>query len=122
MHEVGVAAGIFDIVRQHVPVSQAALVRAVRVRVGEMAGVLPDSLDFCFGAIVAGTPYSSASLAIERVPARGLCGACKRVFDVSRLEFRCPACGDLGITVTSGEELQVVDVEVDDGVEVEVAS
>ena len=85
MHELGLAGGIFDIVRQHVPVSQAALVRVVRLRIGALAGVVPESLQFCFDAIVAGTPYGSASLQIECLP---------------------------------GDELQVVDVEIDDGLEV----
>ena len=116
MHELSVAAGILDVVRQHVPMSQAPLVRTVRLRVGEMAGVLPDSLDFCFGAIVAGTPYALASLEIERVPARGTCGSCGRHVEASPLEL-CPVCGGFGITLTSGEELQVVDVEIEDGAE-----
>jgi hydrogenase nickel incorporation protein HypA/HybF len=85
MHELGLAGGIFDLVRQHVPVSQAALVRVVRLRIGALAGVVPESLQFCFDAIVAGTPYGSASLQIERLP---------------------------------GDDLQVVDVEIDDGLEV----
>ena len=118
MHELGLADGIFDIVRQHVPVPKASRVRAVRVRIGDLAGVMPDSLDFCFTAIVAGTPYGAAFLEIERVAACGTCRECGGGFDMARLEFRCPVCGDWGITVASGEELQVVDIEVDDGVEV----
>jgi hydrogenase nickel incorporation protein HypA/HybF len=118
MHELSVAAGILDVVRQYVPMSQAPLVRTVRLRVGEMAGVLPESLDFCFGAIVAGTPYALASLEIERVPARGTCGACGACVEASPPESCCSVCGSFGITLSSGEELQVVDVEIEDGAEV----
>lgn len=85
MHELSVANSILDIVCRHVPAAQGPLVRAVRVRVGDGAGVLPDSLEFCFEAIVAGTPYASARLAVDRV---------------------------------TGDDLRVVDVEVDDGIEV----
>jgi hydrogenase nickel incorporation protein HypA/HybF len=118
MHELGVAAGILDIVRQHVPASEAHRVRAVRVRLGEIAGVVPDSLDFCFSAIVAGTPYASAFLAIERVPARGRCGACGRLVELSPRQWVCPSCGGLGLTVISGDELHLAHVELDDTVEV----
>ncbi len=118
MHELSLAAGILDIVQQYVPTGQADRVRAVRVRVGEIAGVVADSLDFCFGAIVADTPYASAFLDIERVPARGTCGDCGRAVDVSTLRFLCPFCGSLAVTVASGEELQVIDVEFLDAVEV----
>lgn len=65
MHELGVAQSILDLVRQHVPEEQGGDVRAVTVRVGEFAGIVTESLDFCFGAIVAGTPYDRAFLTIE---------------------------------------------------------
>jgi hydrogenase nickel incorporation protein HypA/HybF len=67
MHELGVAESIIDIVRAHVPVEQAPAVREVRVRVGDRAGILIESLEFCFGVAVAGTPYASAVLAVDRV-------------------------------------------------------
>jgi hydrogenase nickel incorporation protein HypA/HybF len=65
MHELSLANGIFDIVRQYVPIERGQLVRAVRVRVGDLAGVVPDSLAWCFSAIVSDTPYEQAWLAIN---------------------------------------------------------
>jgi hydrogenase nickel incorporation protein HypA/HybF len=85
MHELAAASGIVEIMRQHVPLSQAALVRAVRLRVGEDAGLVPASLEFCFDALVAGTPYEKASLEIDRL---------------------------------AGQELRVIDIEIEDGLEV----
>jgi hydrogenase nickel incorporation protein HypA/HybF len=81
MHELGLAQSVFDIVRTYVPVDQAPLVRRVRMRVGDVAGVLVESLEFCFEVTVAGTPYASAVLAVDRV---------------------------------SGNDLQVVEVELDE--------
>lgn len=54
--------------REHVPDSQADSVRAVTVRIGDLAGIVTESLDFCFGAIVTDTPYSKAFLKIEHTP------------------------------------------------------
>jgi hydrogenase nickel incorporation protein HypA/HybF len=65
MHELGLAHGILDIVREHVPLARAQDVRAVRVQLGPRANVVPESLDFCFGAIVVGTPYRQAFLTLE---------------------------------------------------------
>jgi len=76
MHELGLAHGIFDIVREYVPISRAPAVRSVRVRLGSRANVVSESLDFCFGAIVAGTPYRHAFLTLESG------GADLRVVDV----------------------------------------
>lgn len=115
MHEASVAAGILDLVRQHVLAEDALRVRAVRVRVGDMAGVVPDSLGFCFDAIVAGTEYASAFLEIDRIPAHGVCGDCGRAATIDSLPpFACRSCGSPFITVTSGDDLAVVDVELDD--------
>jgi hydrogenase nickel incorporation protein HypA/HybF len=67
MHELSVAQGILDLVRRHVPDDQAGAVRAVTVRLGALSGVVAESLDFCFGAIVTGTPYARATLSFEHV-------------------------------------------------------
>lgn len=117
MHEPDIAAGILDIVQQNVAASEATRVRAVRVRVGDLAGVAPDSLSFCFDEIVAGTPYADAYLAIDRVPALATCGECGCLTELTRPPYVCPACGGIGMTVQSGQQLQVVDVEVEDAIE-----
>lgn len=117
MHELSMAAGILDIVQQNVAAADAGRVRAVRVRVGEMAGVVPDSLEFCFEAIVADTPYAAAFLEIDRVPVLATCGECGCFTRLAQPPFVCPACGAIGMALQSGDELQVVDVELDDTIE-----
>ncbi|MGE3842316.1 MAG: hydrogenase maturation nickel metallochaperone HypA [Vicinamibacterales bacterium] len=114
MHELGIACSVFDIVRQHVPDARAGDVRAVRVRVGDLAGVLPDSLDFCFRAIVSESPYAGAFLRIERIAARCRCSRCWQTFTLDAPAFVCPACLSPVVTLVEGEELQVVDLELDE--------
>jgi hypothetical protein len=70
MHELGLANGIFDLVQQYVPEARAPRLTRVHVRIGEFAGVLPESLSFCFSAIVQGTPYEKATLDITRSQGR----------------------------------------------------
>ncbi len=114
MHELALAQNILNIVEQYVPAARAPDVRAVRVRVGNLAGVVPDSLDFCFGAIVGGTPWQSAKLDIDRVAARAACRACSITFEIEDLAFVCPSCGSLDVELVSGMELQVLEVEMTD--------
>lgn len=116
MHELSVAQGILDLVQHHVPEDQARDVREVTVRLGALSGIVADSLEFCFSAIVAGTPYEAASLAIERVPTRAVCHGCAREFDIEGLTFRCPHCDGSNIRLVSGDQLQVVSVELADPV------
>jgi hydrogenase nickel incorporation protein HypA/HybF len=114
MHEIGVASGILDLVREHVPATQGPRVRAIRVQVGAMSGVVADSLAFAFGAIAAGTAYAQAFLTIERTPARASCTSCGRTFDLATPRFVCPACDGRSIAMLSGRELRVLSVDVDE--------
>ncbi len=114
MHELSIAQGILEIVQQYVPETQAGGVRSVRVRVGPLSGIVPESLDISFGAIVAGTPWETARLDLVRVPARSRCNGCGRDFDAEELVFCCPLCNSLDIRVISGTELEVVEIETEE--------
>lgn len=65
MHEVGIAAGILDAVRKESAPRAPARAVKVGVRIGEMAGIDPDSLAFCFEALVKGSDLEPLELAIE---------------------------------------------------------
>jgi hydrogenase nickel incorporation protein HypA/HybF len=66
MHEVTVAAGILDAVRAEVAAQKPARAIKVGVRIGQMAGIDPESLAFCFEALVKGTDVEPLELEIER--------------------------------------------------------
>jgi hydrogenase nickel incorporation protein HypA/HybF len=112
MHELGIAQSILDIVQQYVPQGQEHAVRAVKVRIGEMAGVVADSLEFCFTALTHDTPLESARLEILRVPLQGQCGDCTNIFHIENAAFLCPACGGLNIHLVSGRELDIAEIEM----------
>ena len=118
MHELSIAQDILDIVRQYVPEEQAADVRAIRVRVGTLSGIVPESLDFCFGAIVSGTSWRSAELRIDRVQATARCNSCGRCFEIADFAFLCANCGSGDVRTISGTDLQVAEVELEDTTEV----
>jgi hydrogenase nickel incorporation protein HypA/HybF len=114
MHELSIAQNIVEIVQQYVPGTAMADVRSVRVRVGRLSGIVPDSLEFSFSAIVAGTPLGAARLDIEQVPAICLCEGCSTEFEVADFAFVCPGCGGLNTRLRSGSDLQVVDIELEE--------
>ena len=114
MHELGIAQNIFQIVRQSVPADQAADVRSVRMRVGQLSGVVPDSLSFCFTVIVSDTAMRQASLEIEQVPVVSQCRDCKRHFGMDEWGFSCPSCKSTNLELISGRELEVVEIELAD--------
>ncbi len=114
MHELGIAQNILEIVQQAVPEEQTTAVRKVRIRVGQLSGVVPDSLDFCFGVIVSETKMRQAALAIEQVPTVARCRECRHQFQMEDLAFICPACKSTNLEMVSGKELEVMDIELSD--------
>lgn len=114
MHELAVAHEILTLVQQHVPPDRAAQARAVRVRVGDLSGIVGPSLEFCFDAIVAGTPWKDARLVVERVPARAGCLDCGAVGETAGLGAGCPRCGGTTLRLVAGQELHVDAVDLDD--------
>lgn len=114
MHELALAQEIVAMVGRHVPAAQAWRVRAVHVRIGECAGVVPDSLEFCFSAVVAGTAWASAELVMTRVAAEACCLDCAATFPTQAPGAGCPACGSRFVRMTHGQELHVDAVELAD--------
>lgn len=114
MHELSVAQSIVDIIGRYVEEPQRSAVRSVRVKVGAMSGIVPDSLEFCFSALTARTPLATAALSIDRVPFALRCPACRRTFESEAGTVVCPDCGGTEAKVISGTELSVTDIELAD--------
>ena len=93
MHELGIAQNIVDIVNQYVPEGQERLVRSVRLKVGRLSGVVPESLEFCFSTIIGETPLDSAKLDIEHTPVKSRCCDCGEEFTVELERKRLKGSG-----------------------------
>ncbi len=114
MHELSIAQDMVDIVRQHLPDNHNIKVKSVNVVIGEMAGVVPDSLEFCFQVITAGTPLEGVPLRIERVPVELQCKQCLEIFGTEEPIFVCPKCGSTDVLMLKGNELLLNEIEIVD--------
>lgn len=118
MHELAIAEGIADVVATRAGEHHATRVTSVRLRIGEASGVVPDSLSFCFEMLASENPLlAGARLAVETVPHRAHCRGCDRDFAVSDYIAQCPDCGVWSNQIVSGAELQVLEMEIETGVE-----
>ena len=91
-------------------------IETVRVRIGKAAGILPDALSFAFDCAKAGTIAAGAELVIDHVAVGGSCNDCGREFELSEerwFVFCCPACNSSSIRVEQGDEMQIVDMDVE---------
>ena len=69
MHELAIIEGVLDMVTERLP---DATISCVRLEVGELSGVVPDSLQFCFELATEGTSLQGASLEITQTPGHDL--------------------------------------------------
>lgn len=112
MHELSIAQNIFALVKENV--DDDAHVKNVYLKLGDISGVIPDSLEFCFDVITKGTELEEAKLIIEKIPVTAKCNKCVLEFSVENLFFLCPECGSSDIKILTGTDMQVTEIEIDD--------
>ena len=115
MHELSIALSIVEVACEELERRGAVRAAAVHVRVGALSVVVADALHFCFDAATLGTALEGARLVIEDVPVRARCHACGDEHTLQNVaRRRCPVCHGLLKEVISGEELEVVAMELID--------
>ena len=110
MHELSLTQSIVEICTQH---AGDRRVLSVTLEIGDLSGVVPEAVEFCFEACTAGTSLEGARLLIERIAPKGTCRGCGAEVSPSTLFDPCPACGGYRIELLTGEELRVRELEVD---------
>ena len=111
MHELSIARAVIDVAVRHAgghPVTQ------VRLRVGQLRQVVPDTLAFYFNIAAEGTPCEGARLEQELVRVRLRCRTCAHEWAIHEPSFRCPGCGGADAELLAGEELDVESIEVEE--------
>ncbi|MFD9125254.1 hydrogenase maturation nickel metallochaperone HypA [Kitasatospora sp. NPDC059571] len=108
MHEMSIATAVVEQVESAAPPPGAGRIESVHLEVGQLAGVVADSLQFCFELVCAGTALSGAELHTETVPARARCSDCATQWAVgSPPDLCCPGCGGARTELLSGRELRI---------------
>jgi hydrogenase nickel incorporation protein HypA/HybF len=113
MHEASIAISLIETVSDICRKEGYDSIESVRLKVGKAAGILPDALLFAFDMAKAGTPADKAELVIEYVLLGGFCQDCGAKFESEeRYIFCCPECKSAAIKITKGDEMQIMDMDV----------
>lgn len=115
MHELSIATSLYEQVKRHTP--PKARVNSLRLRIGPMQGIEPDSLRFGWEAVwKEDHPTNSApvpELVLEMLPWQLTCPQCARKWESAELYVACE-CGCATPAVDGGSELQLVSIEVEE--------
>jgi len=113
MHELSIAGNILEIIRDNVPKDKLCEVKTVRVELGEVSGVVSDSLQFCFDVIKLESPFPNANIEIKKIPFILFCNNCK-LETTNTLGIRmCDGCKGFDTEIISGTEMRVTEVDLD---------
>jgi hydrogenase nickel incorporation protein HypA/HybF len=114
MHEMGIANSILHAVRTEIARFPECQPQKIGVRIGELAAVDPDSLQFCFDVLKQEAGFGGLQLEIQFCRQRHRCDDCKGEFDVQDYDLHCPQCGQPTTLCVSGDELQLAYLEVEE--------
>lgn len=114
MHELSIAASIVEAVTETAAAYPGARVKSVRLRVGALASVVEDSLQFCWQIATENTPLAGSALVINQLPVIVHCDACGIDSPLEGVQsFRCPRCGEIAADLRQGRELEIESIEID---------
>jgi hydrogenase nickel incorporation protein HypA/HybF len=113
MHELSIVQNILDIAESEAKKINATKIIKIGLKIGEMSGVVIDSINFCFETLKNNTIARDAELLIDYVPLVGKCKNCCANFQIKNYIFKCNICNDTNIEIISGKELFVDELEVE---------
>jgi hydrogenase nickel incorporation protein HypA/HybF len=109
VHELSLCQAIVDAVRDR---AGGRPLRRVHVRIGHLRQVVPDSLQFSWEVLTAGSDLDGGELCVEHVPAVIVCRACDARTELDRPLLVCPACESSDVELVQGEEFQLAAIDV----------
>lgn len=115
MHELSIAASIVETVTESASAYPGSRVKEVRLRVGALASMVEDSLQFCWELATEGSPLAGAALVIHKLPVIVHCNACGVDSQLEGVQsFRCPHCGEIAADIRQGRELEIELIDLED--------
>ncbi len=113
MHELSVTQSILDVALAHAQRAGATRILRISLAVGELSGIVGESVQFYFDFLSKETMAEGAELVFRHVPARFRCLDCGAEYEPGGPDWTCPQCGALRPIAVGGRELLVESIEVE---------
>ena len=113
MHELSLADAVLDAALRN---AEGRRVLEIRMRIGALRQVVPDTLVFYFGFAAKDTLCDGARIAVQAIPARLRCRACGDERELGQPSFRCSACNSSDGEVVAGRELEIESIVLEEAV------
>lgn len=111
MHELALCEGVLSVALEAAGGQEIA---RVKVRVGELQRVLPESWDMCWQMVTMNTRAMESRSELAPIAARVLCQSCGSEGPPAA-PLDCGTCGSHSVLVVAGDEILVEEVELKNG-------
>ncbi|MCP4215724.1 MAG: hydrogenase maturation nickel metallochaperone HypA [bacterium] len=110
MHELALAQDIVGTIAAQISADLKKLA-AINLEVGDLSGVVPESLDFGLRTILKETYDLEVLVNISRVPTIARC-VCGQEYEVKQIFESCTSCQSFDRELVSGKDVVINSVEV----------
>jgi hydrogenase nickel incorporation protein HypA/HybF len=115
MHELSIVSSVVETVQESLANYPGARVVEVRLKVGALASVVVDSLEFCWGIATEDTALAGSRLVVVTLPVVMHCAHCDADVELDGVQsFRCPRCGEICLDLRQGRELDIESYEIEE--------
>lgn len=113
MHELAITEGIIEAAVPEAVRHGAKKILEIRLKIGELSGVLPECIQEYFNIASRGTIAEGARLVVQKIPITIRCASCGYDGVIPKRKIHCPVCGSAEIKLMSGREYYVDSLEVE---------
>ena len=113
MNEYSIVQNLLDQCEDNAKASNATKVTKVVVKIGVMSGVEPDLLKTAFDTFKEGTMCESCEYIQNIQPIVIRCHKCKKESTLNKNEYCCPNCDSIELDVIDGEDLMLMQLELE---------
>lgn len=114
MHEMSIALSIVNIACKEAEKESAPSIAAIELEVGKLAGVMVDSLEFCYESACKGTLAEGSDLHVIELEGLGKCSNCGNEFNIESFMAICPECDNYETDIVQGKELRLKAISINE--------
>jgi hydrogenase nickel incorporation protein HypA/HybF len=113
MHEYSIVQSLLDACEENAVKNEATKVTKVVVKIGVMSGVEPELLETAFNTFKEKTICDGCEFIMNIQPVVVKCKDCLKSSTLKKLEYTCPECESLNLDVTDGEDMVLMQLELE---------
>jgi hydrogenase nickel incorporation protein HypA/HybF len=112
VHELSLLDRVRELALAQAQRHGASRITSITLRIGSLAGVDPEALQFAHEVVMADTIAAGSRLQLELVAAQCFCSPCGAPFAALDGVCVCPRCGTISGELLQGRELELAALEL----------